>query len=313
MPFNFSTSVSKRRLAIYFLILANTFWGAAPPIFKWALENIDVASFAFLRFAIATILIFPFAIKKLKIELRDIPKLILFAFLGISINITFFLFGLKFAPSINASIIASAGPIFLIPAAFFLLKEKPKRKIISGIILSLIGVIIILIKPFLNNGVDDSLAFLGNLFFFIAMLGMVGHTVIGRKMMKKYDPVTISFWSFLIGSITFLPQFIYSVSQRGFLPNIGFQGIIGLAYGIMFCSLIAYLFYFYALKHIDACEAGMFVYLDPVVSVIIAMPLLKEFPDTYYFLGASLVFAGIYFAENRINYHPFKLLKKIIP
>src|SRR3989337_3866488 len=100
--------LSKYQCAILALIGANIIWGAAPPIFKWALEDIGPFTLAFLRFFIAAIIILPFAYKSLFVERQDYLKLFLIGFFGVTLNISFFFLGLKFAPSINASVIGSA-------------------------------------------------------------------------------------------------------------------------------------------------------------------------------------------------------------
>src|SRR3990167_8951115 len=114
------------RTAVIALIIANIIWGAAPPIFKWALQDIGPYSLAFIRFFLATIIIIPFSYKHLRVKKEDIAEVFLIGFLGVTLNIAFFFLGLKYAPSINASIIGSAGPIFLILFAFLFLREKPK-------------------------------------------------------------------------------------------------------------------------------------------------------------------------------------------
>jgi drug/metabolite transporter (DMT)-like permease len=46
------------------------------------------------------------------------------------------------------------------------------------------------------------------------------------------------------------------------------------------------------------------------VAIAIANPLLGEHVTTWFFLGASLVFVGIFIAEGRIHYHPLHLLRR---
>ena len=131
------------RTAVIALIIANIIWGAAPPIFKWALQDIEPFTLAFLRFFIASIMILPFAYKHLHVKREDIAEVFLIGFLGVTLNIAFFFLGLKYAPSINASIIGSAGPIFLILFAFLFLREKPKERVIAGSLIGLLGVLVI--------------------------------------------------------------------------------------------------------------------------------------------------------------------------
>ena len=75
------------RTAVIALIIANIIWGAAPPIFKWALQDIGPFTLAFLRFFLATILILPFAYKRLSIEKEDVAEVFLIGFLGVTLNI----------------------------------------------------------------------------------------------------------------------------------------------------------------------------------------------------------------------------------
>lgn len=91
--------------AILALIAANIIWGAASPIFKFALENIPPFTLAFLRFFGAALILFPFTVKSMWIKREDWLDLFLLSIFGITINITFFFMGLKYAPSINAPII----------------------------------------------------------------------------------------------------------------------------------------------------------------------------------------------------------------
>lgn len=301
-------NLSKHRQAILALIVANIIWGAASPIFKWALTNISPFTLAFLRFGIASLILFPFALPFLKIERQDFLKLFFLSLAGITLNISFFFWGLKLAPAINAPIIATAGPIFLILGSFLILKERPKKKIIFGTLIGLFGVILIILRSLLEDGFNP--AVLGNLFFVIATFGAVGHTILAKEIIPKYHPATITFWAFFIGAVTFLPLFLLEVQKFGFLTNLATPGITGLLFGIFLCSALAYFLFHWAIKYLWAQEVGVFAYLDPVVAVVIAIPLLGEFPTPTYLLGATLVFLGIFIAEGRLPYHPLGRLKE---
>ncbi len=59
------------------------------------------------------------------------------------------------------------------------------------------------------------------------------------------------------------------------------------------------------MSRINMQEVGLFTYVDPIIAVLIAIPLLQEYPTVHFFLGSVLVFWGIFIAEKRIHYHPF--------
>ncbi len=300
------------RSAVIALIIANTIWGAAPPIFKWALTDIGPFTLAFMRFFFAALIMFPFAYKNLRINKEDIRKLFLMAFLGITINISFFFVGLKNAQSINAGIIGSAAPIFIIFGSFIFLREKVNKKIILGAHVGLLGVLTILLSPLLWHGVSlsSNISFAGNMMFVVAMLGSLGTTLIGRKLMEKYEPAPVVFWAFLIGSMSFFPFFFNELSLNHFHLALTTKSEVGAFFGIFLSSAAAYYLFFLALKYLKASESSVFTYIDPVVTVIIAIPLLGEYPNSFFIIGSLLVFLGIYISEGRIHWHPIHLLRK---
>jgi len=300
-------NLSKSQLAVVALIVANMIWGASPPIFKWALHDIHPYTLALLRFFVPVILLYPFLRGELRVNPKDYLSVIFIGFFGITINIIFFFQGLLRAPSITAALIGSSAPIFIIFYSLFFTLEKPKKKLISGSVVGLLGVVLVLGAPILLNG---KLAAIGNLFYLISMFGGVISVIITRKIMRRNNPLAITFWSFLIGSVGFTPFFINEVSKYGFLTNINFQGIFGIVFGIFFSSITAYFLQTYALKFLTAADVGVFTYLDPVVTILIAAPLLGEFPDAVFVFGAVMVLLGILMAEGRFHWHPFHLFLK---
>ncbi len=310
-------ALPKKQAAVLALIIANIIWGAASPIFKWSLQNLPLFSFAYLRFFIPALILTPFALKRKCFAPRSDWLTILFLGLsGVTINITFFFLGLKNAPSINAPIIASAGPIFLALASLLFLHERLNLKKISGMLISLLGVLIIVGSPFLEKNIDhlteqQSLSsMLGNLYFVIATLAAVVHTILNKKVADKYSPLVITWWMFTIGAVSFFPMFI-NEALMGSLNHLNFQGIFGLLYGSLLSSLVGYSLYAWSMSRIDACEIGLFAYIDPVIAAMIAIPLLGETITPMFILGSFFVFGGIFCAEGRIHYHPFHKLRPL--
>lgn len=290
--------------AILALILANLIWGAAAPIFKWSFTNVEPFTMAFLRFGLSTLLLTPLVLGQMKIKKEHWLNLILLSLFGITFNISFFFLGLKIAPAINAPMIATAGPVFLLIGSFFVLKERIRPKIVFGTSLGLIGVLLIILRPMIEDGFDVSI--FGNFLFVAATLSGVTHAIFTKKIAPFYSPVVLTFWSFLIGTVTFLPLFFWEIKNYGFLTNLQIPGVIGILFGVYLCSTVAYFCYHWAIKYLYAQEVGVFAYLDPIVAIIIAIPLLGELPTPIYLLGSLFVFLGIFIAEGRLPYHPLQ-------
>lgn len=292
------------------LIITNIIWGAAAPIFKFALYNIPAFILAFVRFFFAGIIFLPFAFKHWQnLSGKQWFKIFLVGFFGITINISFFFLGIQKTESINAPIIGSSGPVFLYFLSIILLKEKPRLKVFSGMMVALFGVLIIILSPiFVDNQGFIVGEIEGNLFLLIATLGAVFQTLVGKNLLEKVNPYLVSAASFLLGGLTFLPFALVEWS-RWRLSSLNYQGWLGVVFGVFLCSALAYFCYYYGISRIPAQEVGVFSYIDPVVAIFFAFLLLGERPNFYFLVGSLLVFGGIFLAEGRIHWHPIHRLK----
>lgn len=283
--------------AILALIIANIIWGAASPIFKYALTEIDPYFLAFTRFFLASFFLLPIIIQQKKFRfftLGELWEILPYPIFGITLNIIFYFLSLRLTESINAPIIGSMGPIVVMLMGILFLREKAKINRILGAFISLSGVILIILRPIIQKGLPDT-NLLGNILLVIATLSAAAQAIVGRRILKKYDALWVTFWSFVIGTITFAPLLI------GHLPTttLGIKSLVGIIYGAVFSSTIAYTLYGWGLSKLEAGEVGLFGYIDPVAAVIIAYPLLGEQPDLLFGLGAILVFGGLLLAESR--------------
>lgn len=292
------------------LIIANIIWGAASPIFKFALENIPPFTLAFIRFSCAGLIFIPLTLGKWQeLNSRQWFELILVGFFGITINISFFFFGLKATESINAPIIASSAPVFIYILSIIFLKEKLKLKKSLGMLVGLIGVLVIIFSPiFMGSKHLVYGEIKGNLLIFIATLGTVFQTLYGHDVLKKVNAYQASLVTFLFGALTFLPFSMNEMKVWNF-NMLNINGWAGIIFGVFFSSAIAYGLFYYGLSKLAAGDAGVFTYIDPVTAVLVAAPLLGEYPNLWYFFGSFLVFGGIYLAEGRLHWHPFHRLK----
>lgn len=283
------------------IVTSSIIWGAASPIFKWSLEDIPPFTLAYLRFSIASILIFPFVYKSLAIKKEDWKLLLIIGLTGVSINISFFFWALKFTTAINSVIIGSAAPIFTLVFSIVFLGEKPPIRTWIGIIISLLGILVIFIEPLLK--LERNGTFIGDMLMLIATLSAVINTIATKKIINRYSPFSITFWSFLIGTITFLPFLIQEAIHPNWLSDVSIKGITGIIFGAVFSSAIAYLAYNWAIKKMEVSHLAIFTYLNPIVGIAIAVPLLNEKLTIEYLLGAVLVTSGILITE--MHPHPF--------
>ncbi|HEX8932148.1 MAG TPA: DMT family transporter, partial [Patescibacteria group bacterium] len=259
-------------------------------------------------FLLAAIIILPFIYKKIWIAKADFFKMLYLAFVGITLNITFFFLGLRLTTSINVPIINAAAPIFLIFGSVWYLHEKIKLKVLIGTLLSMIGLLIIILEPLLSTGPDGSIV--GNLLVLLSVLSAVIYTLLLKKFRLPYPALTIVFWTFFLGSLFFLPAFLSEALILHPFAHMNSRSFIGIGFGAIFSSALAYFLYNFGVEYIDGAEIGIFYYLEPIATILVALPLLGEKITLLYILGSIIVLIGIFIAEAHIHYHPHLLSKK---
>jgi drug/metabolite transporter (DMT)-like permease len=175
-------------------------------------------------------------------------------------------------------------------------------------LLGTIGIIVIIIEPLLISGVGGSIT--GNLLLVIAAVAAVGQTIVGKKVVGHYNPFAFTFWAFLVGAASFLPMMLREYMTTPHLyTSLDWRGYLGVLYGAVFSSAIAYGLFAWGLSKIDATDTAIFSYVDPIIGTVLGWWLLHEPISLPFLLGSLLIFGGIFVAEGRIHYHP---IRKII-
>lgn len=300
--------LSKYKIAVLALIATNLIWGASVPIFKWSLESVGPFSFAFLRFFLASLILLPFTIHRLRISRQDFISLFVLSIVGFFLHIGLLLVGLTISSSVNASVIATAAPVFLISGGIIFFKEKVKKTVIIGTAISLLGVVIIILRPIFDHGLDGTI--LGNLLFLLATITFVIYTFLLKQYSTHLKASTVTFYLFAFAALIFFPFFLAESAQQPLTALLDLQAIIGIVFGGVFTSVLGYVFYNFAIRVINASETGIYLYVDPVITVLVAVPLLGEVITLSFIIGSVLVVLGILVAERRLQYHPVQRLAK---
>lgn len=251
--------------------------------------------------ATASVILSILAFDKLQIKKQDIKPVIYAGLCGVTFNIAFFFLGLKLAPAINASLLVASVPILTLVAANIYLKEKMSLKLLLAASIATIGVFFIVGLPTNAN----FLQFIGNIFLMISSLFWVFYEVISKKLFKTYKSTTITFYSMAVGAATFLPFALFELVQNPtWALSVTLTGWLGVLYGILFASLIAYWAWQTGLSKMPAGRASFFFYLDPISGAILAIALLGEKITTSLIVGGVLITLGIILAEFKRKSHP---------
>jgi drug/metabolite transporter (DMT)-like permease len=235
--------------------------------------GIPVFYFVFVRILIAGVVLFLLnaAYGRIKrIQRQDLKKFMLLALFEPFIYFVCETYGVELtSPTISAMIIATI-PIFSIAAGRIFFKERITGINIAGVVLSLIGIIMVIMK----GDIAGKDMVWGIILLLIAVIAEVGHASITKSLSGNYSSQIIVMYQFLIGSVYLLPLFLWK-GLNEFNEEVYFSGdvwypIICLAF---LCSSLAFSLWVSTIKNLGVAKSSIFSALIPVVTALIAWTL----------------------------------------
>ena len=286
------------------LVCATLFWAGNFTLAKLAyLENIPPNSLAFLRWCLVWIILLPFTYKEiLKLKNQIKGNLSLFLILGstsVCIFTSFTYNALNYTQVINASLFNTAIPVTIILVCFLLKIEKTNIFQISGLVISVLGILAIITKLDLN--ILLTLNFnKGDLFMVGAIIAWGIYSAYLRKRTFEVSLLALVHIICTFGLIFLLPLFILDMTQ-GKIIEMSSNFFYILAYVAIFPSIGSYYCWAGAVSIIGANRAGIFLSLIPLFSTIMAIIFFNEQFNFYHSLGATLIVLGLYLSNKEIK------------
>ncbi len=301
----------QKNFVVYLALLGATlFWGISFVWTKQSLQLFSPVTVIFLRLSISTtiLLIAGIFIRKIqRIARRDIKTLLLLALFEPFLYFLGENYGLTHVTPTVASVMVSIIPLLTPIAAFYFYKERLTPMNIIGIVMSVFGIILVIMRN--NASLEASLK--GLLFMLLAVVAAVGYSVVVKNITKRYNVYSIIAYQNLIGTFYFLPFFLFfdysSFMQTPFtLPN--YLPVIKLA---VFASSFAFMLYTYAIKKIGMTKTNACTNIIPVFTAIISFFIYGEELQLINIIGIFIVISGLFLSQLRIRLIKFKHVNRV--
>ncbi|NVJ63234.1 MAG: DMT family transporter [Flavobacteriaceae bacterium] len=278
---------------------ATTIYGINHTVAKGVMPDyVGAFGFIFLRTGGAALLfwISSIFVKSEKIAKQDWKPLITAAILGASINMLSFFKGLELSTPINSSILVTITPIIVVIFSSILLKEKIYFTKVLGIAMGLVGAIGLVIYG-KEVRMDAPNIPLGNTLFIVNATAYGLYLIVIKKVMEKYQPITVLKWVFTIAFIVNLPITYSSFNQINWEmpPSI----IASVVFVILGTTYMTYLFNGFALTKLKASTVSSFVYVQPLIGIIVAILSGQDQLNFTKVAAGILVLSGVYFASKK--------------
>ena len=252
------------------------FWGFSFIGTKIALTSFTPIVYMFLRFSVASVFFLLLLLQRgfPKLSASDHKKLFLIAIFEPGLYFAFEATGLTYTTASKASIIISIVPIAVMLLARVMLKEKINIKSLSGILLSMAGILVLVLgDPKFSLSFEGSMT--GDLLILGAVISAAFYMVLTRDLGQRLSSLEITSFQMFYGTILFTPLFILNVGDINW-AQVSANAVGAIAFLVIFATVLGYLFYNYALTQIPASRAAIFINGIPVITAIGAWIILGE-------------------------------------
>lgn len=282
----------KNNLAVVSVIVSGILWGVISLFIKnmspYGLGAMQIASIRLIVAAVCFILFVFIKDKKLfRIELKDIW---MFAGTGIFsvvlFNWTYFYTMIHSQASV-AVVLLYTSPVFVMVISAVIFKEKINARKVAALLMTFFGCVFVAGISDAKTNITPFIIFTGVSSGFLYAL----YTIFGRVALKKYDTMTVTAYTFIVGFVCSIPigklcSAFEIISKQ---PKLVF-----LCFGIGIVStVLPYYLYTWGLKRMESGKAAILVAVEPVVGAVIGITFFNESHDVKKIIGILMIVTAI--------------------
>jgi drug/metabolite transporter (DMT)-like permease len=276
-------------------------WGASFIATKVALQEVSPVTVVWLRFGIGVLILGLANLQRKQLVLPDIREAGYFTLLGF-IGITFHQWlqstGLVTAQASTTAWIVATTPVFMALLGWSFLRERLDGLQVFGIALAALGVFLVVSEGDLASLGMGEFGTPGDILILISAANWAVFSALSRRGLAKHQATWMLLYVMGFGwffvSILFLTgpglSEIHQLSMSGWL-GILFLGVA--------CSGLAYIFWYDGLKSIPTSQVGSFLYLEPLVAVVVATLLLNEPIFWVSLVGGGTILLGVWLVNRK--------------
>ena len=293
--------MKNRPVALLAALMATTIYGINHTVAKEVMPHyIGAFGFILLRVVGASLLfwIISFWAPNERIERKDYKRIIVGALLGMCINMLMFFKGLQLSTPINSGVIVTMTPIFILILSAFFLKEKMNSAKLLGITMGFTGALLLVLYGNTLQIQNAPNVTLGNIMLLINSTSYGAYLVIVQPLTKKYHPITLMKWMFLLGIFMSFPVTITEFLEVNW-STLPFDALCRMGFVIVGTTFLTYLLNVYALKTLPATTIGAFTYFQPLITILYAVSTGNDHLDGVKIIACLLVFVGVYLVSKK--------------
>ena len=289
--------------AILKALFAVTVWGASFVATKISLQYAAPTTIVWLRFSMGVVILGLTVALKKQFALphgKDWGYFALLGFLGITFHQWLQSTGLLTAQATTTAWIVATTPVFMALLGLILLRENLVLYQVAGIFLATFGVLLVVTKGNLAVLTTGNSGTQGDFLVLISALNWAVFSTLSRSGLQKHPATRMMFFVMGFGWL-FTSILFFTTSGLEQISSIPWDGWVAILFLGILCSGIAYIFWYDALKDLPVAQTGAFLYLEPIVTVIIASIVLAEPLLLASAVGGITILVGIWLVNRPIK------------
>jgi drug/metabolite transporter (DMT)-like permease len=300
--------MDRKHITAYFEVtFAVIVWGASFIATKLALKDLSPVTVVWLRFLIGVVIL------GIAVRIRhqySLPKkqewfyLSILGFLGITFHQWLQSTGLLTVQASTTAWVVATSPVFIAILSWLFLHEKLDWLQVSGIILAAMGVVLVVSKGNMVGLFSGTFGTTGDVLILISALNWAVFSILSSRGLKKYQPTQMMFFVMLIGWL-FSSILFFTGGGLSDIRHLTWTSFMGVCFLGIFCSGLAYIAWYDGLQALSATQIGAFLYLEPLVAVIVAWLILGEKLLLITLAGGAIILLGVRLVQKS-NLKPLK-------
>jgi drug/metabolite transporter (DMT)-like permease len=246
------------------------------------------------RLCVASVVLTPLVVRQHRHELQALTmsdlKWALASGVVLGLHFATWISSLEYTAVVNSVTLVDTSPLWVALLAPVFLSEKPGRWAIIGLFLALGGGVLVALSGGTGNPpsrhaplLGDSLALIGGI-----MAGM--YFLIGRRLRARLGVIVYIWLVYSAAAIILMLVVAISGQQVAGLPGQAYLWMLLLG---LVPQLIGHSSFNYALGYLPAAYVSLITLGEPVVSGVLAIMFLREWPVALQLLGSALILVGI--------------------
>lgn len=290
------TETANKDWSIYiWMFTVPLFWGGAFGAAQHVITEVPPITAAAFRFGTAGLILFVFTLLRGEWQVAEMKKhwlgLLLMSVTGVFAYNALFFIGLSYTSAINGSLIMANSPVLITLGAVLFLKESWNKKLGIGLLLSLSGVLLVIVKG--SWEAMTSLSFnAGDLLFLSALLCWALYGLIGKVVMKGVSPLLTTASTTMAGAF-FLIVWSFTAGGWDRVPHMSGQAWGEMAYMTIFATILAFFLWNQGIHRLGASKASIYMNLVPINACWIAVLFYGSSMTWVQCIGIVLVIAGV--------------------